>query len=226
MTRRHDPTSPKHWAGGHYELALQVSPADDDQLGEWVIALVEAVGMSDTAVVDGTGHAPDLGDHTGARRAGAAIAQGRRLRGLVGLPGGAPSTCGLMLMTLRDVFDGALDGEGDPRTAPRDDATDPDWLVLFLPLAGLVAAGVAVGGFPFDDRSGVESLAWRRPLDEWLASVGRAVRTTIPFRRAVIGFEVAGDDDSDAPGQPPSAPRDRAHLVVGPHGLTHIPAER
>ncbi|MFF2623893.1 hypothetical protein [Oerskovia jenensis] len=225
MTRRDDPMSSRHWAGGFYELALVVEHPDDDRLVDLVAALVAAVGLSRLTVVDGTVEARVASeDRAGVRAAGGALVRGAHLRGVARLPGGGESSCGILL--LRGESD-----DGDARGTGPDPSLDvggPDWLVLYLPLAGLDAGGVEVDGFPFDDRSGAESLTWRRPLDDWLAGVGRSVHRTVPFGRAVIGYEVAGDDDGlvDPDRLAPAAPRDRAHLVVRPAGLTYVAAER
>ena len=213
--------SHRHWSGGFYELALQVGPRDEERVAAWVAAVVEEVGLTCLTVVDGLGPVRAATDDDAVGGAGEALCRGAHLRGVVRLPRGAEASCGLLLLQ------GAPD-DGTRASDPGSDAAGPDWLVLYLPLAGLGAAGVEVDGFPFDDRSGTESLAWRRPLDEWLAGVARAVRSTVPFGRAVIGFEVAGDDDGpvEPSGLAPAAPRDRAHLVGGPAGLTYLAAER
>ncbi|TDC48916.1 hypothetical protein E1258_27590 [Micromonospora sp. KC207] len=52
-----------------------------------------------------------------------------------------------------------------------------------------------IGGYPFDESSGVESLTWRSALDRWLADVAVAVYADVPFHRALIGFEI--DEDRD-----------------------------
>ncbi|MBD8000097.1 hypothetical protein [Oerskovia gallyi] len=220
MSRRNDPMSHRHWAGGFYELALQVGPSDEERVAAWVAALVDATGLTCPTVVDGTDPARVATEERALRKAGEALVRGAHVRGVVRLPEGEEVACGLLLLQ------GASD-DGTRATHAGADTANLNWLVLYLPLAGLGAAGVEVDGFPFDDRSGAESLTWRRPLDEWLAGLGRSVHRTVPFRRAVIGFEVAGDDDG--PFEPdwlaPAAPRDRAHLVVGRAGLTYVAAE-
>ncbi|MEU4531230.1 hypothetical protein AB0F49_23695 [Micromonospora ureilytica] len=70
-----------------------------------------------------------------------------------------------------------------------------DSLELYLPLGALARVDKRIGGFPFDHRSGVESLTWRAPLDRWLADIAVTVYVDVPFTRAVIGFEV--DEDAD-----------------------------
>ncbi|MFD6164532.1 hypothetical protein ACFWFR_05045 [Oerskovia sp. NPDC060287] len=210
-------TGERHWRGGFYELALLMDGSDQGRLGDGIKALAAAAGLSGATIDTAAGPVvPDLTTAEGLRLAAEALAQGRQLRGRVLLPAARESACGVLL--LRD----ALDAVEDPGSGPAGCS-----LVLFLPLAGLASAGVEVGGFPFGDRSGVESHVWRRPLDEWLARIGRAVHVSLPFRRAVIGFDVAGDDELSV-GTEPSvpAPRDRAFLVQEPDGLVFLAADR
>lgn len=72
---------------------------------------------------------------------------------------------------------------------------DVDILELYLPLGALTRVDRRIGGYPFDERSGVESLTWRAVLDRWLADVATAVHDDVPFQRALIGFET--DEDRD-----------------------------
>jgi hypothetical protein len=48
-----------------------------------------------------------------------------------------------------------------------------------------------VGGYPFGPREGV--LEWRRPLDEWLAGIGRFIYQRAPFAFGLVGFDVDTD---------------------------------
>ncbi|MFG1869296.1 hypothetical protein [Micromonospora arborensis] len=93
-----------------------------------------------------------------------------------------------------------------------------DSLELYLPLGALARLDKRIGGYPFDDRSGVESLTWRAPLDRWLADVAVAVHAEVPFHRAVIGFEV--DQDADVTDDE----RFAAILLPCPEGLDYRPA--
>jgi hypothetical protein len=73
----------------------------------------------------------------------------------------------------------------------RDEGADAeDWLDLCLPMGGLARVEVRVGAYPVGDIEG--SLAWRRPIDDWFATIGRAVFDAAPFRYAHIGHEVSG----------------------------------
>ena len=87
-----------------------------------------------------------------------------------------------------------------------------DWLDFGFPLESLARVEARVFAYPFGDSDG--SLAWRRPIDDWLASVGRAVFEAAPFRYAHIGHEVSG---FDLPG---------AQLVPDDRGLRYEPATR
>lgn len=88
----------------------------------------------------------------------------------------------------------------------------------YLPLGALARVDHRIGGYPFDERSGVESLTWRAPLDRWLADVAVAVHADVPFQRALIGFEV--DEDADVKADQ----RYVAVLVPYPEGVDYRPA--
>lgn len=87
-----------------------------------------------------------------------------------------------------------------------------------IELGGLVRVDERIGGYPFDQRSGVESLAWRAPLDRWLADIAVAVYADVPFTRALIGFEVDEDADSTA------GTAYTARLTPGTDGMDYQPA--
>ncbi|AGL14776.1 hypothetical protein [Actinoplanes sp. N902-109] len=91
-------------------------------------------------------------------------------------------------------------------------------LELYLPLGALGRTDRRIRGYPFDERSGAESLTWRAGLDQWLVQVATAVYAEVPFERAVIGFEV--DEDHDIAGDK----RYAAVLLPGPDGLEYCPA--
>jgi hypothetical protein len=80
-----------------------------------------------------------------------------------------------------------------------------DDLELYLPLGALARVDRGIGGYPFDERRGVESLTWRASLDRWLADIAVRVHTDAPFQRALIGFEINVDATSwPIRGTPPS----------------------
>jgi hypothetical protein len=119
-----------------------------------------------------------------------ALAEYGHLRGTLSLPTGDRVVCG--------VFSSRYDGA--------------DNLELYLPLGALVRVDRRMGGYPFDERSGADSLTWRAPLDRWLADVAVIVHAEVPFQRALIGFEV--DEEADV----------AAVLVPGPTGVAYRPA--
>ena len=55
-----------------------------------------------------------------------------------------------------------------------------------------------VGGYPFGPDGGPVSLAWRLPVDDWLAGIARQVAQACPFRMAAAGFEVSGSIRAEA----------------------------
>jgi hypothetical protein len=82
---------------------------------------------------------------------------------------------------------------------------------------GTGAPGQPDRGFPFGEEGGPVSLAWWRPIDNWLAGVARAVGDVTGFRAAVIGFEVSGS--VRAADMADGAPDDRGYgLLLSPQG--------
>lgn len=63
------------------------------------------------------------------------------------------------------------------------------WVSLGLPLGSLGRTDPRVGAYPFGDYPGT---SWRRPLDDWLASLALRLFDVIPFSLALVGFEVSG----------------------------------
>ena len=66
----------------------------------------------------------------------------------------------------------------------------PDWLDLYLPM-GAIGTAYDIGGFPFllaDD----PPAAWINDLEPWLAGIATSVADVVPYRMAIIGFEVSG----------------------------------
>jgi hypothetical protein len=126
----------------------------------------------------------------------AALRQHGHLRGWLTLPSGDRVVCGALLFAYEGI----------------------DNLELYLPLGALARVDRRIAGYPFDERSGVESLAWRAPLDRWLADVAVAVYADVPFQRALIGFEINEYTDVSAD--------QRYAAVLLPHseGLDYRPA--
>ncbi|MFJ8579460.1 hypothetical protein [Micromonospora sp. NPDC093277] len=168
MTFADDMSDDENWTGGFYELCLVLGAADDDNVDRALRSLWRAVGVQGCHVrrADGTGFAEvELGV--------AALHEHGHLRGTLTLPSGARVVCGGFLSRYESV----------------------DTLELYLPLGALARADRRIGGYPFDESSGVKSLTWRSALDRWLADVALAVYGDVPFHRALIGFEI--DEDRD-----------------------------
>jgi hypothetical protein len=69
-----------------------------------------------------------------------------------------------------------------------------DWLDFYLPLGALGRADPRVGAYPypFEGESALAHLAWRRPIDDWLADIGRQVYAHVDYSLGLIGHEVSG----------------------------------
>jgi hypothetical protein len=141
---------------------------------------------------DGDGHVPVALGRLNLERHG-------HLLGVVEPPGFGPLVAGVIATRLE--FD------------------DVDLLELYLPLGALAKTDPRIGGFPFGPHGTKVSLAWRRGLDAWLADIGRSVFRAVPFRRALIGYEV-NDDEWEKP------PRKRmnAFLIVEGPDLIYLEA--
>lgn len=94
------------------------------------------------------------------------------LHGIVRIPPGHRITCGAITMREED---------------------GPDWLGFVLPLGSLSRADRRVGAYPFGDELGADSLAWRRGIDEWLATIAMQLYAIVPFELALIGFDASGE---------------------------------
>lgn len=177
----------ENWTGGFYELCLVLGAADDDNLDRAVRSLWRAAGVQSCRVrrTDRAGFADvELG--------AAVLHEHGHLLGTLTLPSGARVVCGGFVSRYDDV----------------------DILELYLPLGALARVDRRIGGYPFDKRSGVESLTWRAVLDRWLADVAAAVYGDVPFQRAPIGFEI--DEDRDITARPRRPRRTCRWSLPGP----------
>lgn len=161
-------TDDENWTGGFYELALELGDMSDERLQLALSALWRA------AAVEGCYGSRDREprDQPEVPRTVEALGELGHLQGTVRLPGGQRVVCGCVAVREED---------------------GPDWLDFYLPLGALARLDQRIGGFPFDGRSGADSLVWRHGLDEWLAAVGTEVFREVPFRLGLIGFEISGE---------------------------------
>jgi hypothetical protein len=182
------------WAGGNYGLAIRLGPPNDAILQRATRALLSAAGIERL-----WRNAPEHPERIeGDIWTLQDLTHNRHLRGVVELPAGPQVNCGLL----------AIRYEGGE-----------DWLYLYLPLAALGRIDARIGAFPFGADPEASSLAWRRPLDEWLAQLAIKVRCSVSFELALIGMEAETDE---APVMTPLQ-QERPVGVVMANG-TYLPA--
>lgn len=158
----------ENWSGGFYELAVLLGERDDARLDAALCAV-----WSD-GHVDGCYPSRDRepAEQERVPCSLASLGESGHLRGTATLPSGRRVVCGAVVI--------------------REDESRRDWLDFYLPLGALSVADHRVGGFAGE--GGVDTLAWRAPIDEWFADIGVSVYRSAPFVYALIGFEVSGED--------------------------------
>lgn len=189
-----------NWHGGLYELAIELGPGTDGRLDRALATVWRSVRAG-----------PCYGDKRWEPRAqdpvpctAESLERFGHLYGVVTLPGGSPSVCGVL--AVHEGEDGS------------------DWLVFYLPMGALNRADNRVGGFPFGDD---DSMSWRRPIDDWLATVGTTLHDDVRYRLGLIGFDVSGmvsADDLQENG--PTEPRLYGILLPRAGALRYLPAQR
>ncbi|SBT67817.1 hypothetical protein GA0070622_4882 [Micromonospora sediminicola] len=182
----------ENWTGGFYELCLVLGAADDATVDRALRSLWRVAGVHGCHVrrADGSGFAA-------AEPGVAALHEHGHLLATLTLPSGARVVCGGFLFRYEDV----------------------DTLEFYLPLGALARVDDRIGGYPFDESSGAESLSWRGALDRWLAAVAVAVHGEVPIHRALIGFEVDEGHDVTA------GRRYAAVVTPGVDGVEYRPAD-
>lgn len=163
-------TQDDNWYGGFYELALELGATSDARLERALTVLGEVAG------VPGWYGSRDHEPHEQAKVDCSleSLQRYQHLHGIVDLPDGTPVLCGV--------------------AAVREDGGS-DWLDFYLPLGSLGRADPRVGAFPypFEGEGALAHLAWRRPIDDWLADLGRQVYARVDYSLGLIGHEVSGD---------------------------------
>ena len=158
-------TRPYAWAGGAYEIAIELGPRSDERL------LMALRTVWECPPLDGCYLRQDL-EPTQQPRVSPSwddVELERGVFGLARLPGGEMAPCGAA--TIREDH-------------------GPDWLDFFLPTGSLEEIDPRVAGYPFEENSSQRD--WREPIDEWLMQIGRRVFERVPFALALIGFEALG----------------------------------
>jgi hypothetical protein len=118
------------------------------------------------------------------------ISHGGHLYSLVDLPSGQRVNCGVL--AVRE------DGKYGP--------VGMDYLDLYIPVEALMRTDPRIAAYDeFADDE--ESLAWRRPIDDWRAQLMIEVGRAVSFELATIGFEayvredyLTSDPQEDGPG--------------------------
>lgn len=126
----------------------------------------------------------------------ASLLQVGSLHGSLVLPIGKPLVCFVTVWRLGD----AETVSGDELTSLKAAASSyaPDWLSLCLPLGDLAKIDSRIGYWPHGFIGEQDhSLEWRRPLDEWLASIGIQIYATARYRLGLVGYDAAMEDGSD-----------------------------
>lgn len=194
-------TDAENWAGGYYELAVELGDTSDERLQRALTELWDAAGIEGCHVRRDR----EPAEQDEVPRTVASLEEYGHLRGTVVLPSGHRVVCRCVAVREED---------------------GPDWLDFCLPLGALGRTDRRVRGFPFGDDGGEVSLRWRRPLDEWLATVGTKVFRAVPFRLGLIGFETSGRAYAHDLGGTAPAERWEGHLLPSGATVRFDPANR
>lgn len=166
-----DRTLDDNWHGSYYELAIKLGPADDARLATALKALWDVAQLGQPFRRDGSSAGVTV----------AALLAGH-LNGVANIPG-LGSTLASVILVREEVDDAGRPILGN------------DWLDLCLPLGALSNLDARVGAYPFDD--GSDSSKWRRPIENWFATIAMAVFAAAPFVHAITGEEVSGVEPSE-----------------------------
>jgi len=184
-----------NWSLGLYSLDIELGDSDDDALQRALSTLWQAAGIEGCFGVDDDWW-PD--DQIPLACTVSALLIADELWGRVVLPNGHRVICRCLLF--------------------RHDGTDE--LGLYLPMGALALAEPRSHGYVFDTGNR-DHLAWRRPLDDWLADIATRIYSEVPFRAGMIGFELdpVRADELHVPDQ-----RWDGYLVVVDGRLVYMPA--
>jgi hypothetical protein len=161
------------WGGESYGLVIVIEPADEAVLRTASQVLLTAAGIDvvwrgrEQVRVEGDGWALGSNQEGGSRWAGLS---------LVELPCGQRVNCEVWA----EYF-------GVDEWKWWEEASF--YLYLDIPYKALGHLGERVWALELGEVDG--SLAWRRPIDDWLAKVAIEVSRSVSFKRGIIGAEVA-----------------------------------
>ena len=163
-------TPDEAWAGGSYELAIELGEPDDEVLLRVLKVLWQYPDLTgcylrmDVEPEDQSRLDPSSADLPNFP----ALPLQGCLRGIAALPNGVKVASG---------SDVAREEGG------------ADWLFFGVPM-GSLATAYPVGAYPFDD-GGVHT--WCGEIDGWLAKIGRSLFERVPFRLGVTGWDACSD---------------------------------
>jgi hypothetical protein len=157
------------WYGGFYELAIELGEPSDERLLDALKALWQHPSL-EGCYLDSDKEPNEQKRVTPSKE----LLDRMHVYGLALLPDGHRVACGSCLIR-------------------EDDGSD--WLDFYLP-TGALSDAYEIGGYPYDypfDEADVAHREWQIPVDEWLKSIGEYVYSIVPYRLALIGFEVSGE---------------------------------
>ena len=166
-----------HWSGGYYELDIDLGHHSEERL-QLALGALWADPRLEGPYLDRTREPAD--QQVADPRGGVSNV----LSGIATLPDGARVLCFSIAVWLDEGYE----------------------LSLCVPVNALAVAWPQIGHFPFvggrlspsEDVSQIpegDDRAWQEPLEEWLASFGKAIFDAVAFPAAVIGFEGGLLDD-------------------------------
>lgn len=170
MQQSFDPLDDENWFGGFYEAAVILGrsrdPGADEKVAEALKLTWLAPSMQACAIDDRKAW------DWSRERAPLTLSVGSHAYGALRV-----ADLGLLPVVTSIV----REDEGD------------DWLYVGVAMGGLEASG----GYPFGNPEELHaSRSWRMPLDQTLASIVLSIGEHVNFRRAAIGFEIAGIIDA------------------------------
>lgn len=154
-------THPEAWAGGFYELSIELKPSPDERLPHIIQAIWNHPNIAGCWLERDkeTDQQPRLNPNIDL------LADAFHIYGLATLSDGCIVPCG---------------------TISSRDTGGSDWAILYIPLGAL---HFGTSGYPFMD-DGFEALEiWRSPLESWFAEIGTDIYKQVAFQLALIGFE-------------------------------------
>ena len=158
-------TSEETWRGGFYEIEFELGVPSEERL-----ALALQTVWSHPSL-EGCYLSREQEPHAQVRVNPRQCAIEGHLYGIANLPNSARAAWGTSVCRLQDENGALL----------------RDFLAFYLP-HGALGRTYPLGGYPFADAD--QAATWRVPLDEWLVELGRYLYERVPFRLALLGFEV------------------------------------